>query len=48
MKLHRKIKHKENVCLAHDLGSYAQGQDRNQIRGQNRVAAIAQKLLNQI
>ena len=25
MKLHRKIKHNENVCCAHDLGSYAQG-----------------------
>ena len=26
MKLHRKIKHNEKVCHAHDLGSYAQGQ----------------------
>ena len=26
MKLHRKIKHKEKVCRAQDLGSYAQGQ----------------------
>ena len=26
MKLHRKIKHNENVCRAHDLGSYAQDQ----------------------
>ena len=25
MKLHRKIKHNEKVCRAHDLGSYAQG-----------------------
>ena len=25
MKLHRKIKHNENVHRAHDLGSYAQG-----------------------
>ena len=25
MKLHRKIKHNEKVCCAHDLGSYAQG-----------------------
>ena len=23
MKLHRKIKHNENVCRTHDLGSYA-------------------------
>ena len=28
MKLHRKIKHNEKVCRAHDLGSYAQGQGR--------------------
>ena len=34
MKLHRKIKHNEKVCRAHDLGSYAQGQGRNQVRGQ--------------
>ena len=33
MKHHRKIKHNENVCHAHDLGSYAQGQGRNQVRG---------------
>ena len=30
MKLHRKIKHNENVCRAHDLGSYAQGHGRSQ------------------
>ena len=48
MKLHRKIKHNENVCGAHDLGSYAQGQGRNQIRGQNLVSAITQKLMKQI
>ena len=48
MKLHRKIKHNENVCRAHDLGSYAQGQGHDQIRGQNRVLAITQKLLKQI
>ena len=35
MKLHRKIKHNEKVCPAHDLGSYAQGQGRNQVKGQN-------------
>ena len=35
MTLHRKIKHNEKVCRAHDLGSYAQGQGRNQIKGQN-------------
>ena len=34
MKLHRKIKHNEKVCRAHNLGSYAQGQGRNQVRGQ--------------
>ena len=35
MKLHRKIKHNDKVCHAHDLGSYAQGQGRNQVKGQN-------------
>ena len=48
MKLHRKIKHNEKVCLAHDLGSYAQGQGCNQVKGQNLVSAITQKLLKQI
>ena len=48
MKLHRKIKHNEKVCRAHDLGSYAQGQGRNQLKGQNLVSAITQKLLKQI
>ena len=48
MKLHRKIKHNENVCQAHDLGSYTQGQGRNQVIGQNRVSAITKKLLKQI
>ena len=45
MKLNRKIKHNENVCCAHDLGSYAPGQGCNQVRGQNLVSAITQKLL---
>ena len=35
MKLHRKIKHNEKVCRTHALGSYAQGQGRNQVKGQN-------------
>ena len=35
MKLHRKIKHNEKVCRAHDLGSYTQDQGRNQVKGQN-------------
>ena len=48
MKLHRKIKHNENVCHAHDLGSYAQGQGGTQVRGQNRVSEISHKLLKQI
>ena len=48
IKLHRKIKHIEKVCHAHDLGSYAQGQGHNQVRGQHRVKAIAHKLLKQI
>ena len=34
MKLYRKIKHNEKVCCAHDLGSYAQGQGHNHVRGQ--------------
>ena len=34
MKLHRKIKHNENVCHAKDLGSYVQGQGHNQVKGQ--------------
>ena len=46
MKLHRKIKDNEKVCRAQDIGSYAQGQGHNQVRGQNRVSAITQKLLN--
>ena len=48
MKLHRKIKHNEKVCRAHDLGSDAQVQSRNQVKGQNRVSAITHKLLKQI
>ena len=40
IKLHRMIKHNEKVCLAHEFGSYAQGQGRNKVRGQNRVSAI--------
>ena len=43
MKVHRKIKHNEKVCRVHDLGSYAQGQGCNQVRGQNLVSAITQK-----
>ena len=43
MKLDRKIKHNEKVCREHDLGSYAQGQGRNRVRGQNRVSAITKK-----
>ena len=34
MKLHRKVKHNVKVCHAHDLGSYAQGQGHNQVKGQ--------------
>ena len=48
MKLHRRIKHNEKVCLANDLDSYAQGQGRNQFKGQNLVSAITHKLLKQI
>ena len=48
MKLHRKVKRNEKMCRAHDLGSYAQGQGRSQVKGQNLVSAITQKLLKQI
>ena len=34
MKLHRKIEHNEKVCHAQELGSYAQGQGHNRVRGQ--------------
>ena len=33
-KLHRNIKHNEKVCRAQGLGSYAQGQGHNQVKGQ--------------
>ena len=32
MKLHREMKHNEKVFRAHDLGSYAQGQGRSQVK----------------
>ena len=34
MKLHRKIEHNKKVCWAQELGSYAQGQGHNQVKGQ--------------
>ena len=34
MTLHRKIEHNEMVCRAQELGSFAQGQGRNQVKGQ--------------
>ena len=33
-KLHREIEHNEKVCSSQELGSYAQGQGHNQVRGQ--------------
>ena len=52
MKLHRKIEHNEKVCRAQELGSYAQGQGQNQVRGQiapkNQVWVITKILLKQI
>ena len=48
MTLHRKIEHNEKVCGAQELGSYAQGQGRNLVKGQNLFSAITQKLLKQI
>ena len=37
------MKHNENLCRDHDLGTYAQGQGHNQVGGQNPVSAITQK-----
>ena len=34
MKLHRKRENNETVCRAQQLGSYAQGQGHDHIRGQ--------------
>ena len=34
MKLHRKIEHNKKVCRRQELGSYAQDQGHNQVRGQ--------------
>ena len=34
MKRHRKIEHIEKICRAQELGSYAQGQGHNQVKGQ--------------
>ena len=48
MTLHRKLEHNEKVCRARELGSYAQGQGLNQVKGQNLVSAITKKLLKQI
>ena len=48
MTLHRKIQHNEMVCGAQELGSYAQGQGCNQVKGQNLVSGIPQKQLKQI
>ena len=39
MKLPRKIKHNENVCRAHDIGSYAQGQ--GHISGQRSKSCLS-------
>ena len=39
------MKHNEKVRPAHDLGSYAQGQGRSKVKGQN---CAAHKLLKQI
>ena len=34
MKLHRKIEHNEKLCRTQELGSYAQDQGHNQVKGQ--------------
>ena len=36
------------MCRAQDLGSFAQGQGRRPVSGQNFVSAITQKLLKRI
>ena len=33
MKRQRKIKHNKKMCRAHDLGFYAHGQGRNEVKG---------------
>ena len=33
-KFHKKTEHNEKVCHAQELGSYAQGQGLNQVKGQ--------------
>ena len=43
-KLHRKIEHNEKVCRAQELGSYAQGQGHNQVKGQ--IVPIIVLLIN--
>ena len=48
IQLHRKMKHNEKVCHTHDFGSYTHSQSCNEVRGQNRVSAITQRLLKQI
>ena len=34
MKLHRRREHNEKLCCTQEVGSYAQGQGNNQVRGQ--------------
>ena len=43
-KLHRKTEHNEKVCRAQELGSYAQGQGHNQVKGQ--IVPIIVLLIN--
>ena len=43
MKLHIMIKHNKKICCAYDLGSYAQGQSRSQVKDQDRVSIITNK-----
>ena len=40
---HGKIEHNEKVCHKQELGSYAQGQGRNQARGQIVPKIMSQK-----
>ena len=46
MKLHRKIEHNKKMCRALELGSYAQGQGHNQVKGQ--IVPKIVRLINHI
>ena len=45
MNFHSKIEHDEKVCRAQELGSYAQGQGYNHVKGQIAPKIVSHKLL---